>query len=294
MTDLLDLLTATNLALSGGIALVLLARLPARRFFGPRAAYALWLIPLLTAAASMLPAGRAPVTIPSETLPSSISRVLPQVSDFTTGQWAPAPDESGWPASVILMTIWVAGVAISLGVLAMRQHRFVTALDPLRRAADVDTAIWYSDAMAVGPALVGVFRPRIVLPGDFASRFTPGEQRLVIAHELAHLRAGDAQTNAIVALLRSANWFNPLVHLASRLIRFDQELARDLTKSVFLSVGESEEDFMVEDFRAIVERLESREYDSLRLDTHVFEGENHASGIGAAMSRGVRSVLGAH
>lgn len=102
--------------------------------------------------------------------------------------------------------------------------------------------------------------------------------------------APDSFDNYVVA--SPAIWWDDRV-----IFGFEESLAQragDITNSVFLSVGESEEDFMVEDFRAIVERLEGREYDSLRLDTYVFEGENHASGIGAAMSRGVRSVLGAH
>ena len=33
--------------------------------------------------------------------------------------------------------------------------------------------------------------------------------------------------NAVVALIQCLCWFNPLVHLAARWIRFDQELACD-------------------------------------------------------------------
>jgi hypothetical protein len=42
-----------------------------------------------------------------------------------------------------------------------------------------------------------------------------------------HVRRGDLITNGMWALARCIFWFNPLVHIAARLSRFDQELACD-------------------------------------------------------------------
>jgi ankyrin repeat protein len=81
----------------------------------------------------------------------------------------------------------------------------------------------------VGPALVGALAPRVVLPADFAERFSPEEQVVVVAHERVHQSGGDAQINLIVATARAVLWFHPLVHIAARLIRVDQELACDET-----------------------------------------------------------------
>ena len=80
-----------------------------------------------------------------------------------------------------------------------------------------------------GSAIVGIVAPRVVMPADFGTRFTPSECRLVRAHERAHIDRLDARCNALVLAMQCLNWFNPLVHLAARAIRFDQELACDAT-----------------------------------------------------------------
>ena len=66
-----------------------------------------------------------------------------------------------------------------------------------------------------------------MLPGDFEERYAPRERELILAHERVHLARGDTRINALVALLRSVNWFNPLVHYAAKCMRVDQELACD-------------------------------------------------------------------
>ena len=80
-----------------------------------------------------------------------------------------------------------------------------------------------------GPAIVGVVTPRLVTPSDFEDRFTPEECRLVRAHERAHIDRLDARCNALVLAFQCLCWFNPLVYLAARAVRFDQELACDAT-----------------------------------------------------------------
>jgi TonB family protein len=76
----------------------------------------------------------------------------------------------------------------------------------------------------VGPAVVG---RAIIIPHDFEVRFTPAEQAAILAHERHHLARGDVVANAVMALIQCLCWFNPLVHLAARWVRIDQELACD-------------------------------------------------------------------
>jgi TonB family protein len=51
---------------------------------------------------------------------------------------------------------------------------------------------------------------------------------LMVAHERMHIVRGDLHANALTAALRCVFWFNPLLHLAARHFRHDQELACDL------------------------------------------------------------------
>src|SRR5262245_39629678 len=88
-----------------------------------------------------------------------------------------------------------------------------------------------ADARAgfAGPAVAGVFNPRIITPAAFEERFEKSELEVIIAHEKMHLAKNEARINALVALLRCICWFNPFVHIAAHLMRVDQELACDAT-----------------------------------------------------------------
>src|SRR6476659_3340337 len=84
-----------------------------------------------------------------------------------------------------------------------------------------------AQAGKAGPAVLGFLRPRIVMPDGFQDHFTAQEQAAILAHERVHLARQDARINALAALLRCLCWFNPLIHLGSRWLRIDQELACD-------------------------------------------------------------------
>jgi hypothetical protein len=64
-TDVLSAVGRTNLALGIAILIVLVLRAPARRLFGARLAYPLWILPVLTAFATLLPGPRpsSPIAI---------------------------------------------------------------------------------------------------------------------------------------------------------------------------------------------------------------------------------------
>jgi hypothetical protein len=85
----------------------------------------------------------------------------------------------------------------------------------------------YFSELGGGPASFGLLRPRIVVPADFAERYSGNEQALILAHERVHVQRGDAFANSLQAFLQSILWFNPIVHVAAKRFRFDQELACD-------------------------------------------------------------------
>jgi hypothetical protein len=95
------------------------------------------------------------------------------------------------------------------------------------RPAD-EAGVYVADSCSSGPAVVGLWRPVIVVPADFALRYTVQEQALILLHETIHLRRGDLYANALCAAFQIVFWFNPLVHLSARRFRFDQELACDM------------------------------------------------------------------
>ncbi|MFL5296280.1 MAG: TonB family protein [Phenylobacterium sp.] len=208
-------LIAANLA---GGAVVLLAaaiRRPVRSRFGARAAYALWLAPLLAAGAVLLPhpARQAP-------LPPIVADVVATAEVFQAAPAGPHGPDQG----AIALAVWLAGAAAAAGLLAASQARFMRSLGRLRPEGGRRRR---AEHPGVGPALVGAFRPWIVTPADFEARFGEDERALILAHEAIHLTHGDATANALACALQCACWFNPLAHLGVRLARIDQELACD-------------------------------------------------------------------
>ena len=77
------------------------------------------------------------------------------------------------------------------------------------------------------PALFGFVRPRLLLPQGLIEALDVEELHHVFLHELAHLKRRDIYLGWLVSLLQVIHWFNPLVWLALRRMRTDQELACD-------------------------------------------------------------------
>ncbi len=211
IADMLAGLLQSGIATSLAILLVLLVRKPLRHGLGARSAYAVWLLVPMAALAALLPAPSMAVMSPAATsawvgMPRALTQAL-----------VPA---SGTDASSILFVCWLSGAVLAVVVFTMRQSRFNRFI---RRRDDMP----YDEAIAHGPAIAGLWRPRIVLPVDFRQRYNEAEQTLVLAHERVHLRRGDVHAQTLATALRCVFWCNPLLHYAVARFRFDQELACD-------------------------------------------------------------------
>ncbi len=76
------------------------------------------------------------------------------------------------------------------------------------------------------PLLLGGRRPAIVLPSALPQA-SEAELRLILGHELAHLRRGDLHWNWMAAAAHILFFFHPLVWLAGNEWRLTQEMACD-------------------------------------------------------------------
>jgi beta-lactamase regulating signal transducer with metallopeptidase domain len=184
-----------------GIVLVLILRAPVRRLFGPEVAYRLWLIAPLSVAVSFFPSFAAFKIAWTPELAKTTRAALPLLQ-ASNGLARLSP---------ILMAVWVSGASLLTGVMLAAELSF-------RRRARLNL---------VGPAVVGIAAPRLVVPRDFETRFDAAERDLIRRHERAHIQSGHPTANAVGAALQVIFWFNPLVHLGAALARVDQELACD-------------------------------------------------------------------
>ncbi len=215
--DFLALIWRESLISSIAICIVLALRLPVRRWLGAQATYLLWTLVPCAVLAAMLPAPTHPLTAALQIAPAVI--VTAPTLDLAAAPTLPVFDAQPW-----LLGTWLAGALALLIALVWQQKRYLRSLGVLVTAED---GALRAQGQGGSPALVGAWRPRIVLPYDFDTRFDARERELVLAHERIHLLRGDAQINALIALLRCFNWFNPLFHFAALRLRFDQELACD-------------------------------------------------------------------
>ena len=217
--DILHALLAVSLIAGAVILLVGAVRVPLRRAFGARLAYMAWAtVPAALAATALAALYAVP-------LPATVQQVVAPLRHLASAD-LPAAGISGAPWQQWQAWLIVAWLAAALSVLAWygaAHRRYRQRLGPLRR----DGSIHHSAHTDEGPAVVGLWRPIVVVPSDFATRYTPQEQRLILAHEAVHVRRRDPLMNAVCALIQCALWFHPLVHMAARRYRLDQELACD-------------------------------------------------------------------
>lgn len=120
--------------------------------------------------------------------------------------------------------LWLAGgllgvavVGVGLARLEARSRRWPTA-----RMEGEEVAV----SRDFGPALVGLRRPRTVLP-RWAFTLAEREIALILEHERSHRRAGDGATLAAALLVAAACPWNPLVWLQFRKLRDAVEMDCD-------------------------------------------------------------------
>lgn len=176
---------------------------------------ALSLIP----SAQTLPEGimleRAPV------LDTGISSLNGAINPGFTAAFTPELGASANPLQVLLP---IAAALWMLGAAAMLLWALVSWLrlrKRVREAVRLEENVY--ECEIASPFVLGLFRPRIYLPFSLEN----GERELVLAHECAHITAGDHIIKPLGWLLLAAHWYNPLVWLAYALFCRDIELACD-------------------------------------------------------------------
>lgn len=156
----------------------------------------------------------------------------------------------GWPAATWLALAWLAGVAVFGGrsVLGwLRLARRSARARPVDAPHVVDAIAQCRERLGLRswpriligseirvPMVWGFCRPTLLLP-DAVREWSEERLRVVLLHELAHLRRLDGLTLLIGRLATTFHWFNPLAWVVDRAARRDCEQACD---DVVLNAGE--------------------------------------------------------
>jgi prepilin-type processing-associated H-X9-DG protein len=139
---------------------------------------------------------------------------------------------SAWLAAAITVFLpYVAGRAIlwRLGRsgVPLRDAEWQSLLDDIRAQLGIRRrVVLVASDRALVPMTWGVLRPVVLLP-DASQAWSDAQRRMVLAHELAHVRRCDCLSDSFARVVRALYWFNPLVWLALRRLHAEREAACD-------------------------------------------------------------------
>ncbi|MXX60463.1 MAG: M56 family metallopeptidase [Holophagales bacterium] len=142
----------------------------------------------------------------------------------------------------LAFVIWMAGFGVALvsvGVAALRFHKLARVALPLENEAWLRQAEALRKELAIRtevrllqgkeiltPMAGGVWKPVILLPAS-AVRWSEARCRIVLAHELVHVRRCDALRQLAGRAVLAFYWFHPLSWVASYLAAARREEACD-------------------------------------------------------------------
>ncbi|MBL9182576.1 MAG: hypothetical protein JNN17_10570 [Verrucomicrobiaceae bacterium] len=247
LTTFFDWLLTASFRASVLTLVVLGVQLIFRKQLGARARYALWLPVLVVLLTPVLPQSRwsienlfvkAPqaILMPQTAPAAQMAVSLPSV-EITT----PMPPAIDWPQIGLFAWMGVSAALLLFGAFSFFRtlRRFQSTKGSL---SDETTAliqqiarevglkhpprVWCSSAIT-SPAVTGFFKPVLLLPADFEQTFSAQEAKLILQHELTHVKRHDLPLNALLCTLMALHWFNPLLWLAFYKVRLDREAACD-------------------------------------------------------------------
>jgi len=240
--------TAAARHLVWALALVSAMVLPLLSLALPR-----WQLPVVTLASSPTSAAEDPLLNGSPAPPIGVrAPSAPRTAtprDSATARSVPfvsGPETARIPLQNVpwrdlLLAAWLIGAAgvllrlvtglVGVQCLSRRTDRVKDApWLPLARALATQlglaNVIFHRSARATMPMAWGILRPAVLMPSD-ADGWPAERLRIVLLHELAHVKRRDCLTHMLAQLTCALYWFNPLVWVAARHLRTERERACD-------------------------------------------------------------------
>ena len=131
-----------------------------------------------------------------------------------------------------LLGVWLMGTLFVLcrliiagyNATALRKTAYPFANNQEAWPENVELAI--SDEIN-GPIVVGILKPLILMPRNFAYEMQPEELKPLLFHELAHIKRHDNILHLFERIILSIYWWNPVMHFIVTRISEERELACD-------------------------------------------------------------------
>jgi beta-lactamase regulating signal transducer with metallopeptidase domain len=135
----------------------------------------------------------------------------------------------GWLAGVFVFAL---RIAFGLVVLEQLRRRNLVALPDslverfraLQERLGIRRVIRYAECQSLRvPAVIGFFRPIVLLPMRALTGLSPEQLEAVIAHELGHIKRFDVAVNFVQVIAETLFFFHPAVWWLNKRIRADRE-----------------------------------------------------------------------
>lgn len=149
----------------------------------------------------------------------------------------PAPLASADPVQIYAFAfqwLWLGGMAVLLltglfwyGLLKRRISDAVPAEEAQCTVRGKRLERVYITDRIQMPMVLGIWKPRVLLPSACSGEERKGERELILAHEQAHRLRYDHVTKVFVFGVLVIHWFNPLAWAAFLLYCLDVEMACD-------------------------------------------------------------------
>jgi HEAT repeat protein/beta-lactamase regulating signal transducer with metallopeptidase domain len=158
-----------------------------------------------------------------------------------TVQVALAPRDTRVSWTLLLLVLWSIGAVIIVGRVILglaavqwmsRRMHLVTEAPWLMQAQQLAQRLGLSrvrflrTGAASMPMAWGIVRRSVLMPAD-ADVWPDDRLRIVLLHELAHVKRRDCLTHLFAQIACAAHWFNPLAWMAVRRLRAERERACD-------------------------------------------------------------------
>lgn len=117
--------------------------------------------------------------------------------------------------------IWLIGALVCLSTAAVL---YVLTRAELKKAVRVEGNVYVSE-MLTSPMLVGIFRPRIIVPAGLDIHSNVG--RYVLAHENVHRKRLDNLWRVLAIAVVCMHWFDPFAWILLKCFFSDMELSCD-------------------------------------------------------------------
>jgi len=143
----------------------------------------------------------------------------------------------------LLSFAWLAGMLIALIAKSRRMYIFSKKISLSREIKNDRILLILSNKISLinlkrkviiyecdyidAPLTYGVLRPKILIPVGFISSLSDDQQKMIILHELYHIKNLDVAKNYLWLAAKIIYWFNPLINLAYKAYIEDTETSCD-------------------------------------------------------------------